>query len=253
MQKRHAFTLVEMLLVVALLAMLIAMLLPGLTHGRSLARTAVCMTQENQIHLAVATYLRESQGRFAGRRNWGRWYDNIATKTPIAATHADAYWGLAYADAVGRDSLRPLFRCPEALNSDMNTSTSNSSNGHADGKFEDGHVYNTYGFNGLETSNASTQGVTASPFFNYALSGAPGRTLRALRNPSKTIMFQDAFEHLLDGNGDMPWSMTQWTSIQNREYFRHNMNKAGNVVWADGHIETVPITFAWTAKMYSGQ
>lgn len=253
MHKRQAFTLVEMLLVVSLLAMLIAMLLPALTHGRSLARTAVCMTQQNQIHTGISTYLRENQGRFAARRNWGRWYDNITTKTPISATHANAYWGVAYADAVGRDGLRTLFRCPEALNSDMDTVSSNASLGYTDGKFEDGNVYNTYGFNGLDLSYATSQGVTPSPFHNYANTSRPGRAQRSLRDPSKTILFQDAFEHMLDGNGDMPWSFTQWSSIQNREYFRHNMNTAGNVVWADGHIETVPMTYAWTAKLYSGK
>lgn len=253
MNRDRAFTLVELLLLVALLAMLISILLPSLGNARAYARTAVCMTQQNQIHSGVISYVNGNMGRFAARRNWGRWYDNITTKTPIHSAHANAYWGVAYADAVGRDGARELFRCPEALNSDMNTGSSNASLGYTDGKFEDGHVYNTYGFNGLDNAYASAQGVLTSPFHHYGVAGRPGRSQKQMRAPATTIMFQDAFEHLLDGNGDMPWSFTQWSSIQNRENFRHNMNRAGNVVWADGHIETVPVTHTWTAKMYAGK
>jgi len=253
MFKRNAFTLVEMLLVVALIALLISMLMPGLSSARSSARTAVCMTQQKQIHSAVVTYQNSNMGKYHPRRNWGRWYDNITTKTPIAASHANAYWGVAYADASGREGLRALFQCPEAKTSDQNTGSSNAALGYTDGKFEDGNVHCTYGFNGLDLPYASSQGVLPSPFFNYAVSGRPGRTQKYLKNPSQIVMFQDAFEHMLDGNGDMPWSFTQWGTVQNREYFRHNMNQVSNIVWADGHIDTVTTKFAWTASMYAGQ
>ncbi len=253
MDQRRAFTLVEMLVVVALIVLLISMLLPGLAASRANTRTALCMSQQRQIHSAVVAYQSANMGRYHPRRNWGRWYDNITTKTPIAASHANAYWGVAYADAAGRDGLRPLFQCPEAKTSDQNTSSSNASLGYTDGPFETGNVHCTYGFNGLDVSYASSQGVLPSPFFNYAVSARPGRTQKYLKNPSKVIMFQDAFEHLLDGNGDMPWSFTQWNTAQNREYFRHNMNQVGNIVWADGHIDSVSRTFAWTASMYAGQ
>lgn len=253
MFQRRAFTLVEMLLVVALIALLISMLLPSLSSARSSARTAVCMSQQKQIHSAVVTYQNSNMGRFHPRRNWGRWYDNITTKSPVSASHANAYWGVAYADAVGREGLRAMFRCPEALTSDQNTGSSNAALGYTDGPFETGNAYCTYGFNGLDVPYASSQGVLPSPFFNYTIAGRPGRSLKYLKDPSKVIMFQDAFEHLLDGNGDMPWSFTQWGSVQNREYFRHNMNQAGNIVWGDGHIESAPSKMPWTAVMYGGQ
>ncbi|MEX2212595.1 MAG: type II secretion system protein [Phycisphaeraceae bacterium] len=252
-QTTSGFTLVEMLLVVAIIALLIAMLLPMLSSAKSAARSSVCMTQQNQIFGAIVSYVTTNSNRYPPRRNWGRWYDNITTKTPINAMHANAYWGVAYADAYGRESLRPFFSCPEALTSDQNTSSSNAALGFTDGKFEDGNIYCTYGFNGLDLPYATSQGVLPAPYFNYALGTRPGRLHNRIADPSNLILFQDAFEHLLDGNGDMPWSFTQWVSVQNREYFRHNMNRTGNVVWADGHSEAVANTFAWTAQPYAGR
>ncbi len=43
------FTLIEMLLVIAILTLLLGILLPALSHARAVARSAMCLTQERQI------------------------------------------------------------------------------------------------------------------------------------------------------------------------------------------------------------
>ena len=254
MKRTRGFTLIELLVVVAIITALIAILLPSLNKAMSLAQTAVCMSQQKQIHTASTSYLATNRLQYPPRRNWGRWYDVPANATPIDPLHGQAYWGVAYADEIGFDAGRPLFKCPEALASDMNTSTSNPGNGNVDGTFEDGHVFSTYGFNGLRRIYAVAQGATSeAPYFvDSSSSGYPGTTLASIRNPASIIMFQDAFEHYLDGNGDMPWSFTQWTSTQNREYFRHNLNTGSNVAFGDGHIETIDLNADWNIFMYAG-
>ncbi len=52
----QAFTLVEMLVVIAIVALLVAVLLPSLAQGKLAARTALCFANERQQHLAFALY-----------------------------------------------------------------------------------------------------------------------------------------------------------------------------------------------------
>lgn len=54
---RHGFTLVEMLVVVAMIMLLAALLLPVLSSARSMARKKDCQSRLRQIGLAMATYV----------------------------------------------------------------------------------------------------------------------------------------------------------------------------------------------------
>jgi len=56
MSHRRAFTLIELLIVVAIIAILIAILLPSLRGAREAGWTAVCLSNHRQITTAVATY-----------------------------------------------------------------------------------------------------------------------------------------------------------------------------------------------------
>jgi len=59
---RHAFTLVELLVVVAISALLAAMLLPGLSQARATSRLVVCAGNLRQIGAAVHAYAHDNRG-----------------------------------------------------------------------------------------------------------------------------------------------------------------------------------------------
>lgn len=80
--KRHAlvtgkiFTLIELLIVIAIIAILAAMLLPALNIAREKARTITCSANQKQLYTAVIHYVGDSDefllvGReLAGQKHW---------------------------------------------------------------------------------------------------------------------------------------------------------------------------------------
>ena len=62
MHRRNGFTLVELLVVIGIIALLMAILLPGLNTMRELGRRAVCMSNLMQLSLAWVTYAGENDG-----------------------------------------------------------------------------------------------------------------------------------------------------------------------------------------------
>ena len=62
MRKSKAFTLVELLIVVAILALLMGMLLPTLQKAMKIAEDAVCKTNLRSIQPALALYAHDHEG-----------------------------------------------------------------------------------------------------------------------------------------------------------------------------------------------
>src|SRR5436309_11525355 len=66
MRKRRpqAFTLVELLVVIGIIALLVSILLPSLNRAREAAKATKCLSNLRQLGLAFVMYTNENQGRF---------------------------------------------------------------------------------------------------------------------------------------------------------------------------------------------
>lgn len=64
MKRRRAFTLVELLVVIAIIGVLVGLLLPALQSARSAARSATCKNNMRQIGLALHQYCNTHGGEF---------------------------------------------------------------------------------------------------------------------------------------------------------------------------------------------
>lgn len=58
------FTLVELLVVAAIIALLIGILLPAIGRTREISKRVVCLSNQRQMHLAATAYADTNQGRF---------------------------------------------------------------------------------------------------------------------------------------------------------------------------------------------
>ena len=102
-RNRRAFTLVELLVVIGIIALLVAMLLPSLNKARKAARTTACMSNLRQCGLALVNYAGENKGRMFDYL----WSSGSATPDPAW----NGYWIGMLANYRVKDEA---LHCPEA-------------------------------------------------------------------------------------------------------------------------------------------
>lgn len=106
------FTLIELLIVIAIIAILAALLLPALNKARARARDATCSGNLRQIALALQSYTNDNQGFVMAymdtRQNYRKWQTAL-----MPYLYPGENFKLAGGSAYLVDGIpRPIFRCP---------------------------------------------------------------------------------------------------------------------------------------------
>lgn len=234
----RAFTLVEVLVVISVIALLLAVLMPALAGARSQARGLVCRSNLRQLVLASAGYATENEGFYvpaakdmwdgAGRHRWhgvrtdlGEAFD--PSKGPLAAYLAEGQ----------------VKECPARVDFTRSDDWSTS--------FERG--CGGYGYNmAYLGSRLWDPAVNGPQGYQQAYARTAGIT--EVADPARTLMFADS---AMANNGialieysfaEPPFAifggqvMTDFL-MSPSIHFRHGAH--ANIGWADGHTGAEPM------------
>ncbi len=97
---RKGFTLIEILVVIAIIAILAAILFPVFQKVREKARQAACMSNENQMGLALLQYNQDNDELLPNRKNegghynWKTYINPYVKSTQVWVCPSDPYVGL---------------------------------------------------------------------------------------------------------------------------------------------------------------
>ena len=212
-----AFTLVEMLVVIAIIAVLVALAVPAVNGVTAKGRSAKCVGNLRAIGAAALAYAQDNGGRLppiSEKYNWNaanahRWWMSFL-----------ANYGTAGTNAV---DVRKIWRCPEVADDDF--------------RRQNAIVYSSY--------------TALRPVLNYVNppdNPTGSQKLLQIRKPAAVWMFGDGGKPVGDASGDDPparymtaaamsRSKTQWDASQGRPAFRHG--RSAHYVACDGHVESL--------------
>lgn len=232
---RAAFTLVELLVVISIIALLIALLLPALRNARETAYMTKCASNERQLALAATMYATDWAGWGpVGLPNdeafYGRWPAQLASYLngptpanglpPTGAINDNI--SLDFNNALWAPKIMPVLQCPSTYKK-----------------------YSVWGFNSYGSSRyvmtqpgaAAAAMIALVHHWEWPLRlGNP----RAERRSSQLLLFGESFS-----TGTI---ITKWSGGRNLYDYAHL--RTLNYALADGHVESRKPDSAWYVLTY---
>lgn len=214
------FTLIELLIVIAIIAILAAMLLPALNKAREKARSITCTGNQKQINAGIMLYQQDNEDYFPPYTAGGRrfWHNHLA---------AGNYLG-------GKEKGFKVFLCPSKINRLANvilnaTDLINDANlNYIDYGVNYRHIYsNRYA--------GGTNGDGGTPW-------GPQAKVTQIKNSSAKISFADTYYATAADTG---CSTLEWEHVKGQGLLSTRHGGSVNVGWVDGHVSSVKTRAEW--------
>lgn len=214
--RRHGFSLVELLVTIAVIALLAAVLLSALSQGKENARSVICKSNLRQIGIALINFTDENE-HFPADSYWDPSISPFITYGWPAHLLPEA------------SSNTTVFRCP-STSSEFNWPTNRSPKGYPfPFNIDKGVTRFSYGYNHWAVASGG----------GYGLGGAPGSEVRSMKvlRPADMIAFGDS-----DGDGfwdgDISFHRVAMVGGPQPLAPPGTRHKGGaNIVFCDGHVE----------------
>ncbi len=228
MNRHHAFTLVELLVVIVIIGILTALLFPALSRARSLSQSTVCKNHLHQIGLSMQMYVAEHSiypsAMGGGGPPFKTWPEQLAPYDPLNWTNLDWHCPTYLAE---RGMVR--WQPPPPNGGKFKVSSSYAYNGHGMSGFE---YHGSHGFGkgprlGLGDFNRTVpENRIVAPSEMYAV--ADTRPVKYQNDPG-----------LLGSVEMQPWQI--WPSLLKAKDTEAKPPHAGdyNLLFTDGHVNPV--------------
>ena len=203
---KSAFTLVELLVTIAVIAILAALILPAFNSARESANSAICISNLRSLGVATVSYINDHNGTIPPA------YDSDARTLSIwsRAAGGDQYLGwttdyLPFTNSWNNPPCMPKLHCPTAQARDATTMNKQTIYG------------SNYGLN-----------VWITRFASWAL---PWHKLLSLPVPQSQVVLAADVQFV---SGD---SASQYViAPQNPTYVSYRHRGHANFLWLDGHV-----------------
>ena len=232
---RAAFTVPELLAVVAIISIIMSILLPAMNKARNVTRTAICGSNLHQLGLALRGYLSDNLSKFPPKYSGSQfsWWGQSGSFAGYGNTPADSMGpedrpvnrylgqGFQYGELVD------VAGCPSDQGGRGSSGAMIGSHlvGYGTSYGSNSHVSDTYG--GLVDMSGGSPGR--------------GRTMHQIKSPSRMVVTGDNGAY-----GPQWWTIAQWTTYGNTWYW-HDVPLTWNLLFADMHVaftRTQPQTFS---------
>jgi prepilin-type N-terminal cleavage/methylation domain-containing protein/prepilin-type processing-associated H-X9-DG protein len=106
-QSKKIFTLIELMVVIAIIAILVAILLPALMKAKNTANRVVCISNQKQIGVALNCYISDFQGRYPWKPAKGTSWDDLLGQGEYDGRHE-----IVTQEDSGNSTYRGIYFCP---------------------------------------------------------------------------------------------------------------------------------------------
>jgi prepilin-type N-terminal cleavage/methylation domain-containing protein/prepilin-type processing-associated H-X9-DG protein len=219
--RRSAFTLVELLVVIGIIAILVAILMPALRRAREQALNVTCMSNLRQIHLGFHFYASDFKQSFP----WpDRWYDYLGDRLGKPAE---------FAQTTGLPRRR-ILECPAEVRSRVEGFDPPTVPLHTD--YENDYVRSSYAMNWSigRYSYTPADGGTRKSFFGPT-TNTGGVVEASYITDAQMWGWPSSAPVYAWGIDDLMELQTNWTRYYGH-MFRHP-NLSINMLYLDGHVE----------------
>ena len=224
MKLGRGFTLVELLMVIAIIAILAALLLPVLSSAKARAKRTACLNNLKQINLGVHMYAGENDDTLP----------NTGTATYIL--YKEVVKGCVGLHGPS-SPLDKVFACPADTFYYNDSTCAYAAHGQ--------HEQRTYDFSSYDFNGANLLTTNYPNFaYNGVLPGIGGQKLSAVKNPTKTVLVAEASALL-----PYSWHQPKPPVTSGLPMFKDARNM---VSFVDGHVSFISIFWNSTITYPNG-